>query len=65
MLAISLPDALAPYTVLMGVGFLVGWYGHGARNSWLIAFGILTVLASVVLLQVAIATHNGRAPTGF
>ncbi len=65
MLAITLPNALAPYAVLLAIGFLVGWYGHGARSNWLIAFGIVVILAAIGLLQVAIATHDGRAPTGF
>jgi hypothetical protein len=65
MLAFVLPDALAPYAVLLAVGFLVGWYGHGARNNWIVAFGIAVILAAIGLLQVAIATHDGRAPTGF
>jgi membrane protein YdbS with pleckstrin-like domain len=65
MLAIVLPDALGPYAVLLAVGFLIGWYGSGAKNNWIVAFGILVVLAAIGLLQVAIATHNGRAPTGF
>jgi hypothetical protein len=65
MLALALPDSLAPYAVLLAVGFAVGWYGHGARNNWIIAFGIAVILAAIGLLQVAIATHDGRAPTGF
>jgi hypothetical protein len=65
MLALALPDSLGPYAVLLAIGFLVGWYGHGARNNWIIAFGIVVILAAIGLLQLAIATHNGRAPTGF
>ena len=65
MLATILPDSLGPYAVLLAIGFLVGWYGNGAKNNWIIAFGILTILAAIGLLQLAIATHNGRAPTGF
>lgn len=65
MVAIALPDSLTPYAVLLAVGFLIGWYGHGAKNNWIIAFAILVVLAAIGLLQLAIATHNGRAPTGF
>jgi hypothetical protein len=65
MLAIALPDSLGPYAVLLGVGFAIGWYGHGARNNWIIAFGIVVILAAIGLLQVAIVTHDGRAPTGF
>jgi hypothetical protein len=65
MLALSLPDSLGPYAVSLAAGFAIGWYGHGARNNWIIAFGIAVILAAIGLLQVAIATHNGRAPTGF
>jgi dipeptide/tripeptide permease len=65
MLALSLPDSLTPYAVLLAIGFAAGWYGHGARNNWIIAFGIAVILAAIGLLQLAIATHNGRAPTGF
>ena len=65
MLALALPDSLGPYAVLLAMGFLVGWYGSGAKNNWIIAFGIVLILAAISLLQLAIATHNGRAPTGF
>ncbi|MFL5908900.1 MAG: hypothetical protein ACJ75Z_15050 [Solirubrobacterales bacterium] len=65
MVAITLPDALGPYAVLLAIGFLIGWYGSGAKNNWIVAFGIVVVLAAIGLLQLAIATHDGRAPTGF
>jgi membrane protein YdbS with pleckstrin-like domain len=65
MRAIALPDSLGPYAVLLAVGFMIGWYGSGAKNNWIIAFGIVVILAAIGLLQLAIATHNGRAPTGF
>jgi len=65
MLAIALPDSLGPYAALLGIGFAIGWYGHGARNNWIVAFGIVVILAAIGLLQVAIATHEGRAPAGF
>jgi hypothetical protein len=65
MLALALPDSLGPYAVLLALGFAIGWYGHGAKSSWIIAFGIVVILAAIGLLQVAIATHDGRAPTGF
>jgi hypothetical protein len=65
MVAIALPDSLAPYAVLLAIGFVIGWYGHGAKNNWLIAFGIAVILAAIGLLQLAVATHDGRAPTGF
>ena len=65
MLATVLPDSLGPYAVLLAIGFLVGWYGQGAKNNWIVAFGIVVILAAMGLLQLAIATHNGMAPTGF
>jgi len=65
MFAIALPDSLAPYAGLLAIGFVIGWYGHGARNNWLIAFGIAVILTAIGLLQLAVATHDGRAPTGF
>jgi hypothetical protein len=65
MFAIALPDSLTPYAVLLAIGFVIGWYGHGAKNNWLIAFGIAVILAAIGLLQLAVATHDGRAPTGF
>jgi membrane protein YdbS with pleckstrin-like domain len=65
MVAAILPDSLGPYAVLLAIGFLVGWYGSGAKNNWIVAFGIVLVLAAIGLLQLAIATHDGRAPTGF
>jgi membrane protein YdbS with pleckstrin-like domain len=65
MVATLLPDSLGPYAVLLAIGFLVGWYGQGAKNGWIVAFGIVVILAAIGLLQLAIATHDGRAPTGF
>ena len=41
MLAIALPDSLGPYAVLLAIGFLVGWYGTGAKSNWIVAFGIV------------------------
>jgi membrane protein YdbS with pleckstrin-like domain len=65
MLALVLPDALGPYAVLLAIGFLIGWYGSGAKNNWIVAFGIVVIFAAIGLLQLAIHTHNGRAPSGF
>ena len=50
MVATALPDSLGPYAVLLAIGFLVGWYGHGAKNNWIIAFGIVIILAAIGLL---------------
>jgi hypothetical protein len=61
----ELPTTLTPYAVLLASGFVVGWYGHGAKSNWLIVLGIVLILLSMGLLQLSISTHNGRAPTGF
>ena len=59
---LSCPTRSAP-CVLLAIGFAIGWYGHRARNSWVVAFGIVVILAAIGLLQLAIATHNnGRRP---
>ena len=29
----------------LAIGFAIGWYGHGARNNWIIAFGIVVIIA--------------------
>jgi hypothetical protein len=34
---------LAPYAVVMGAGFLIGIYGHLAKNRTIILTGILIV----------------------
>ena len=60
-----LPDGLSPYLGLLIAGFAVGWYGHGLRSNWVIALGIVLILLAVGLLQLAIASENGRVPTGF
>jgi len=60
-----LPDQLTPYLVVLIIGFAVGWYGHGLRSNWVIALGILLILLAIGLLQLAITTESGRAPTGF
>lgn len=58
-----LPDTTGPYLVLLGIGFLVGAYGHLAKLRWLVIFGILIILAAVISFQVAVRTLP--APPGF
>ena len=43
MFAIALPRLPCPYAVLLAIGFVIGWYGHGAKSNWLIAFGIAVI----------------------
>jgi hypothetical protein len=65
LLADVLPSTLGPYLAMLMAGFAIGWYGHGAKSNWLIVLGILLILLSVVLLQVAIGSREGRVPPGF
>jgi len=58
-----LPDTTGPYLILLGIGFLVGGYGHLAKMRWLVIFGILIILASVVSFQIAVRTLP--SPPGF
>jgi hypothetical protein len=53
-LASFLPRETGPYLALMIIGFVVGAYGHAGRFPWLVAAGILIVLAAAVAFQVAI-----------
>jgi hypothetical protein len=62
-MASFLPDTTTPYLVLLGIGFLVGGYGHLAKLRWLIVFGILIILAAVVSFQIAVQTLP--KPPGF
>ncbi|MBV8429570.1 MAG: hypothetical protein JO244_00280 [Solirubrobacterales bacterium] len=39
----ALPTDVGPYAVVMGVGFLIGTYGHLTRSRTLILAGILIV----------------------
>ncbi len=63
VVAAFLPDTTTPYLILLGIGFLVGAYGHLAKLRWLVIFGILIILAAVVSFQVAVRTLP--TPPGF
>ena len=39
----ALPTSPGPYAAVMGLGFLIGIYGHMARSRTLILTGILIV----------------------
>jgi len=43
LLPLAATTSLTPYAVAMGVGFLIGIYGHLAKNRTLILMGILIV----------------------
>ena len=43
MMLAAVTDKLGPYAVVMGVGFLVGVYGHVIKSRTLILIGIALV----------------------
>ena len=65
MLALALPDSLGPYASCSPSDSWSAGTATARRSNWIVAFGIVVILAAIGLLQLAIATHNGRAPTGF
>jgi hypothetical protein len=65
-LASFLPHETAPYLVLMGIGFLVGGYGHLAKFKWLVIAGILIIMASALLFQIELQSlPEPSPPPGF
>jgi hypothetical protein len=61
-----LPTSLGPYLAILIAGFMVGWYGHGLKSNWVIAFGIVLILAAVILLQLAVGLRpGGKSVEGF
>ena len=47
---ITLPEPPGPYLWMMGGGFLIGIWGHGARLPIMVAIGIALVMVTTVLL---------------
>ncbi|MFN2612896.1 MAG: hypothetical protein ABR536_05955 [Solirubrobacterales bacterium] len=62
-LATFLPSDTGPYLVLLGIGFVVGGYGHLARFRWLVIAGILIILSAAIAFQLAIQVLP--SPPGF
>ena len=58
-----LPSDTAPYLALLGIGFVVGGYGHLARFPWLVIAGILIILVAAVSFQIALQVLP--SPPGF
>ena len=46
--------SLAPFIVLMLLGFLVGTYGHVVRSRALILTGIVMIFAATVILPLVV-----------
>jgi hypothetical protein len=54
-----------PALLILVVGFALGAYGHAARARWLVALGILIVIAAIVLFQAEVRTDAPeRLPPG-
>jgi hypothetical protein len=53
-----LPDRIEPYVALMGLGFLVGVFGHLARSRWLVVIGIVLIFLATLLFPIAINLFN-------
>ena len=71
MLALLLADVLpvphnfefspdpGPYIAIFGIGFMVAIVGHIAQSKWLIATGLLMIMAATVILPLAIYLGQG------
>jgi mannose/fructose/N-acetylgalactosamine-specific phosphotransferase system component IIC len=55
---------LAPYLFVLAIGFAVGAYGHAAKARWLIAIGILLIIAAIVLFQLEVRNEPDNPPPG-
>jgi hypothetical protein len=62
---VDLPGTPGPYLAVMAIGFGVGAFGHLVHSPWLIAIGIATVIAALVLFQVFTGQHSGSTLPGF
>lgn len=53
LLALTLPEPPGPYLWMLGTGFVIGIWGHGARLPAMVAVGIALVFVTTVLLILA------------
>ena len=51
---------VAPYVIVFAVGFLTAIAGHLFRLRWMVALGILMILAATLLLPIAINLFEER-----
>jgi hypothetical protein len=61
-LADLLPFSSVFYGALIGIGFLIGIYGHAAKMPKLTLFGILLVFVSTLLTMLAASNYDGGLP---
>ena len=55
-----LPHDIHPYIVMMGMGMMIGIFGHLSRSRWLVAIGILLVFLATVLFPLAVNVSNDQ-----
>lgn len=53
---------LGPYVILFAVGFLVAAWGSSSKAPLAIVFGILLILAAVVLFQLEVSDLPDNPP---
>jgi hypothetical protein len=65
LLATVLPESIEPYLALMGLGFLVGAYGHLVKSRWLVAIGVIMIFLATLLFPIALQlVADEPAPPG-
>jgi hypothetical protein len=58
--AAVLPEGIRPYLILMGIGFLVGTFGHLMRSRWVVAIGVIMIFLATLLFPLAIHVLEDR-----
>jgi hypothetical protein len=58
--AAVLPEDIEPYIGLMGVGFIVGAYGHLIRSRWVVAIGVIMIFLATLLFPLAVHVFEER-----
>lgn len=53
LLGVTLPEPPGPYLAMLGAGFVIGIWGHGARLPVAVAIGIALVFVTTLLLILA------------
>ena len=62
LVAALLPESIGPYLAVIGVGFLIGTWGHLARSRVAIVIGIVLVFAATILFPLAVELSGDRPP---
>ena len=58
--AAVLPEGIRPYIALMGLGFIVGAFGHLIRSRWVVAIGVIMIFLATLLFPIAIHVFEDR-----